>query len=141
MSGGGGLERRRWAGLSGHHPKGESMSDFVFLFRSTEADASQAMATAERAQQSMQAWLGWIRRLEAGGHLKDPGQPLLRTGKVVKGKGLVVDGPFAEAKDIVLGFLVVHARDLAHALLLAEDCPLVEGGGSVEIRPVADMPS
>jgi hypothetical protein len=117
------------------------MSDFVFLFRSTEADASQATATAERAQQSMQAWLAWIRRLEAGGHLKDPGQPLARTGKVVTGKNrLVVDGPFAEAKDIVLGFLVVEASDLAHAVRLAEDCPIVEGAGSVEIRPVADMP-
>src|SRR5687768_11743291 len=118
------------------------MSDFVFLFRHSPSQAAQAMDTPERAQQSMQAWLGWIRELTDAGHLKDPGQPLLRTGKVVRGKErLVTDGPFAEAKDIVLGFLVVSARDLEHASELSKGCPIVEGGGSVEIRPVGARPA
>ena len=62
------------------------MSEFVFLFRATEAEQRGAMGTPERAQRSMQAWLAWIRDLEAKGHLKNPGQPLEPTGKVVRGK-------------------------------------------------------
>jgi hypothetical protein len=118
------------------------MSEFVFLFRSSEADYQENMGTPERAQRSMQAWMAWIRDLEAKGHLKNPGQPLERTGKVVHAKGEVTDGPFAEAKDLVLGFIVVEAADLAHAAKLARECPMVVGGGgSVEIRPVMKSPS
>ena len=99
------------------------------------------MGTLERAQQSMQTWLAWIRDLEAKGHLKDPGQPLGHTGKVVRGKDrTVTDGPYAEAKDLVLGFIIVRARDLAQAAELAGGCPMVEGGGSVEVRPVMTLP-
>jgi hypothetical protein len=113
------------------------MSEFVYLFRATEAQQREAMGTAERAQQSLQTWLAWIRELEAKGHLKDPGQPLERGGKVVRGKKKVVtDGPYAEAKDLVLGFIIVEARDLAQAVELSTGCPMLEGGGSVEIRPV-----
>ena len=118
------------------------MSEFVFLFRSTEAGYQENMGTPERAQRSMQAWVAWIRDLEAKGHLKNPGQPLERTGKVVRGKDKVTDGPFAETKDIVLGFIVVEAPDVEHAARLARECPMVAGeGGSVEVRPVMKSPS
>jgi hypothetical protein len=116
------------------------MSGFVFLFRATETERREAMATPEQAQRSLQAWLAWIRDLEAKGHLKDRGQPLELTGKVVRGKKRVVtDGPYAEAKDLLLGFMVIEARDLADAVELAAGCPIVEGGGSVEIRPVGKL--
>jgi hypothetical protein len=113
------------------------MSEFVYLFRSSEAEARQAMGTPEAAQRSMQVWLAWTRELEANGHMKDPGQPFERSGRVVRGKAKVVtDGPYVEAKDLVLGFIVIEARDLDQAVELSKGCPIVEGGGSVEIRPV-----
>lgn len=131
MSGAARLER---------HP--EIMSDFVFLLRSSEDDYQQAMGTPERAERSLQAWMKWIAELAADGHLKNPGLPLERTGKTVRGKPLqVTDGPFTESKDIVLGFIVIAARDLEHALELAARCPIVLGGGAVEVRPVIDSPS
>lgn len=118
------------------------MSDFVYLFRSTLADQHQAMGTPERAQRSMQAWLAWIRELETKGHLKNPGQPLDRAGNVVRGKTRVItDGPYAETKDVVLGFIVVEASDLAEAVELSKGCPMLEGEGSVEIRPVMRLPT
>jgi hypothetical protein len=114
-----------------------TMSEFVYLFRIGEAEQREAMGTPERAQQSMQRWLLWMRELETNGHLKDRGQPLDRSGKVVRGKQkIVTDGPYAEAKDLVAGFIVVEAHDLAQAAELAGGCPMFEGGGSVEIRPV-----
>ena len=117
------------------------MSEFVYLFRASEAERREAMGTPERAQRSMQVWMAWIRDLEAKGHLKDRGQPLERDGKVVRGtKKVVTDGPYAEAKDLVLGFIVVEARDLAQAVELSTGCPMLDGGGSVEIRPVMKSP-
>ena len=118
------------------------MSEFVYLFRSGEAEQREAMGRPERAQKSMQVWLAWIRQLEAQGHLKAPGQPLSLQGKVMRGPNYIVsDGPYAEAKDLVLGFMIIEARDLAHAAQLANGCPIATGGGSVEIRPVGMSPS
>ncbi|PYQ18002.1 MAG: hypothetical protein DMF81_26265 [Acidobacteria bacterium] len=91
-----------------------TMSEFVYLFRASEAEQREAMGTPERAQRSMQVWMAWIRDLEAKGHLKDRGQPLERGGKVVRGrKKVVTDGPYAEAKDLVLGFIIVWRRPLS----------------------------
>jgi hypothetical protein len=130
MSGRRRLERRRVEG-------GSIMSEFVYLFRVSDADHREHMGTPERAQQSMQRWLAWMRELETKGHLKERGQPLERTGKVVRRKGKVVtDGPYVEAKDLISGFIVVEARDLAHAAELAAGCPILEGDGAVEVRPV-----
>jgi hypothetical protein len=118
------------------------MREFVFLFRASEDSRRAAMSTPERAHHAMQAWLTWIRELEAGGHLASPGQPLATEGKVVRGPDKIVsDGPHVEAKDLVLGFLVVRARDLAHASALAAGCPMLAGGGSVEIRPIGEQPA
>ncbi|MGH7577490.1 MAG: YciI family protein [Longimicrobiales bacterium] len=114
------------------------MSEFVYLFRATADEHDAAMGTPEQAQQSMESMLAWIRGLEESGHMKDPGQPLEPTGKVIRGADKVVtDGPYVEAKDLVLGFIVIEARDLAQAVELAGDCPMVQGGAAVEVRPVA----
>jgi hypothetical protein len=116
------------------------MSDYVYLFRIGEEAQREAMGTPERAQQSMQAWLAWMRDLEAKGHLKERGQPLDRAGKVVRGKNrMISDGPYVEVKDLVAGYIVVSAKDLAEAATLSESCPILEGNGSVEIRPVMAM--
>ena len=51
-------------------------------------------------------------------------------------KGDITDGPYAETKDIVIGFSVIDARDLEEAVTLARACPLVEAGCLIEVRPV-----
>jgi hypothetical protein len=107
------------------------MSEFSYLFRGRDTSASP-----EQMQRTMEKWVAWFRELRANGHLKEPGHPLEITGKVVTGKQKVVnDGPYAEAKDLVGGYIVVEARDLAHAADLSKGCPILDIGGSVEIRP------
>ena len=116
------------------------MSDYVYLFRISEEAQREAMGTPERAQERMQAWLAWMRDLDAKGHLKERGQPLDRAGKVVRGRKRVIsDGPYVEVKDLVAGYIVVSAKDLAEAATLSEGCPILEGDGSVEIRPILAM--
>ena len=108
------------------------MSEFTFLFR-----GRQTAASPEQRQKHMEKWVGWFKELKANGHLKEQGHPLEATGKVVNGTGKVVkDGPFAEAKDVVGGYIVVEATDLDHATELSKGCPILGVGGSVEIRPI-----
>ncbi len=108
------------------------MSEFAFLYRGRDTNAS-----SEQMQKSMEKWTAWFKELSAKGHIKDIGLPLEPTGKVVRGKQkTLTDGPFAEAKDVVGGFTVVEARDLGQAAELSKGCPILEIGGSVEVRPV-----
>jgi hypothetical protein len=116
------------------------MSQFVYLFRSTAEAQNEALGTPEAAQRSLQKWLAWVAELEDKGQLEHPGLPLDRGGSVVSSKArLVTDGPYTESKNIVLGFLVIRARDLHEAVEISKGCPIVEGGGSVEVRPVMPM--
>jgi hypothetical protein len=111
----------------------DAMSEFTFLFRGSDAAAQ----SPEQMQKSMQKWLAWFKELGDRGHIKYPGHPLERTGKVVKGNQKSVhDGPYAEAKDIVNGFTLIEADDLAQAVELSKGCPILEAGGSVEVRPI-----
>jgi len=111
------------------------MSEFLYLYR-----GAQRPASPQEAQLTMQKWMTWLQDLSAKGHIKDNGQPLEPIGKLVSGKQkTVTDGPFAETKDLVGGFSIVEARDLAEAAELSKGCPIFERDGFVEIRPVMKM--
>ncbi len=49
---------------------------------------------------------------------------------------LVIDGPFAETKEQLLGFYVVDCADLEEALGVARELGQANPGGSYEIRPL-----
>jgi len=111
------------------------MSEFLYLYRGGETGRSP-----ERAQQMMQKWMAWLKELAENGHIKDRGQPLERSGKLVKGKRKsVTDGPFAEAKDAVGGYTLIEAHDLDQAVELSKGCPIFEVDGEVEVRPVMKL--
>jgi hypothetical protein len=111
------------------------MSEFLYLYRGGQRETSP-----EKIQQRMQKWMTWLKDLGAKGHIKDQGQPLEPTGKVVKGHNkTITDGPYAETKDVVGGFTIVEARDIDQAVELSKGCPVFETDGAVEVRPIAKM--
>lgn len=111
------------------------MSEYLFLYRGGGRPSSP-----QDAQAVMQQWMTWLQDLGKRGHIKDQGQPLDPAGKVVMGKEkTITDGPFAETKDVVGGYTLVNAKDLAEAAELSKGCPIFERGGSVEVRPVMKM--
>jgi len=116
------------------------MSQFVFLYRSTPEAHNEGMGSPEKAQQSMQKWRAWFKEMTDKGQLKNIGQPLVREGKVVGGKKrLITDGPYAETKDVIGGYSLIEAKDLDEAARIAGGCPVLDLGGSVEVRPVWEM--
>jgi hypothetical protein len=50
---------------------------------------------------------------------------------------LVIDGPFAETKEQLLGFYVVDVSGLEEAIEFARDLAQANPGGAYEIRPIA----
>jgi hypothetical protein len=56
--------------------------------------------------------------------------------RVVGGRTLMTDGPFANTKEVLGGLYLVEAANLDEALELAARVPAVRQGGTVEVRPV-----
>ncbi|TIX23735.1 YciI family protein [Mesorhizobium sp.] len=64
------------------------------------------------------------------------------TSKTVRrrqGKRLVTDGPFAETKEQLLGFVMIEADNLGQALEIAGEIPLAEIG-TIEVRAIYNVP-
>ena len=56
--------------------------------------------------------------------------------RVVGGRTLMTDGPFADTKEVLGGFVLVEAANLDEAIELAARIPVARFGGVVEVRPV-----
>jgi hypothetical protein len=80
--------------------------------------------------------------LHAQGSLLDSQQlepaATAKTIRVRNGRRTVVDGPFAEAKEMLGGFNVIEAADMAEAMRIAMEFPWAETG-SIEVRPLKDL--
>jgi hypothetical protein len=81
----------------------------------------------------------WIDELIAQGKAK-PGHALERKGATVSGKNgrIISDGPFAESKEAIGGYLILNVETLEEAIAIAKSNPSLTYGGSIEVRPVAE---
>jgi hypothetical protein len=71
-----------------------------------------------------------------GEQLADP--ETATTVRVQDGRTLTTDGPFAELKEAVGGFLLFEGEDLDAALEVAARIPAARLGGAVEVRPIVE---
>jgi hypothetical protein len=60
------------------------------------------------------------------------------TVRVREGQVLLSDGPFAETKEVIVGFDLLECADLDEAIEVARMHPMARGG-RLEIRPLADF--
>ncbi|AZO20992.1 MULTISPECIES: YciI family protein [unclassified Mesorhizobium] len=107
-----------------------------------EEEKLHALSRGEAAKLDADS-LAYDRELEKKGYLI-AAQALqsVKTAKTVrrrKGRKLVTDGPFAETKEQLLGFVMIEAADLDEALDIAAGIPLAELG-TVEVRAIYDIP-
>jgi hypothetical protein len=92
----------------------------------------------EELQKVIDQSKAWIERLTAQGKIKG-GQALIRDGAIVSGKRKVVsDGPFAESKEAIGGFLWLNVETLEEAIAIAQTNPGLANGNSIEVRPVGE---
>ena len=93
----------------------------------------------EEVQKLVDQNKAWIQRLTERGKVK-PGRALERTGAIVSGKNgrFVTDGPFAESKEAIGGYLVLDVETLDEAIAIAQSIPGLAYGGSIELRPLAE---
>jgi len=112
-------------------------TDYLLLFRGTNWDKG---LSPEQIQKVVSDWYAWFERLKQEGKCLG-GHPLQEQGKVISGKKgrTVADGPFAESKEAVGGYFYLTVNSEEEAITIAQQCPGLDFGCVVEVRPVADM--
>lgn len=65
--------------------------------------------------------------------------PSAVTLRVRDGRREIQDGPFADSKEALGGYMIFDVATMDEAIELAASCPAAETG-AVELRPVAEMP-
>ena len=81
----------------------------------------------------------WFERLKNEGSFKS-GHPLEHNRKIVAGRNVVTDGPFAESKEAIGGFFIIQADSFEQAVEIAKGCPCLEYGQTIEVRVIRDAP-
>ena len=107
---------------------------YLLLFRGPEWDKG---LSDEELQEVLGRVMGWFDGVSKAGKVKG-GQPLARSGKIVSGKNgrVVADGPFAESKEVIGGYLMLDVETLDEALAIAKSFPCLQYDISVEVRPL-----
>lgn len=115
------------------------MKEFLMIFRN-EKPAGSSMPSAEQMQAMMQDWQNWIGGIAAQGKFVSTNR-LYSEGKSIFADGAVLDGPYAEVKEMVGGYLIATAGTLDEAVEMAKSCPNLKYGGKVEVRSVMSIDS
>jgi hypothetical protein len=82
----------------------------------------------------------WFEKLASAGKVK-ASQALERRGVTISGKNarVISDGPFAETKEAIGGYLLMEADSLEEAIAIAKENPALRHGTTIEIRPLSDQ--
>ena len=102
------------------------MGKYVFAYKGGSAPTSEA-----EGAKVMEAWMGWFATL--GASVTDGGNPFGASTAVGP------DGSITAATSGLSGYSIVAADSLAAAGALAKGCPILAGGGSVEVYEAHDM--
>ena len=112
------------------------MSKFLMVFRGSLAQEMEY--SPEKMQGYMQEWMTWIEAMK-GKDIYFGGEPLQPSGCTISADKVVTDGPYAEAKDLVGGYVLIKADNLDDARVEALNCPIYQANGSVEVREIMLM--
>lgn len=108
-----------------------------------EPETLAALSPSEKATLDCDS-IAYDKELNRRGHYitSDALKPVssARTVRVRRGKASAMDGPFAETKEHLGGFILINAADMDAAVKIAEGIPLAKLGG-IEVRPIMQISS
>ncbi len=112
------------------------MSEFVLFFR-MDILTKEVQPTPEQMEIYMEQWYRWTEGIAAQGKLAEGGNHLSPEGRVIRPGNQISDGPYVQKRESVAGYIIVKATDFDDAVVMAKECPILQGEGtSVEVRKV-----
>jgi len=110
---------------------------YALLFYNAPETMAEAMPEGERAA-FLAAMMAWRGELERAGvfrvGLRLAASEAATSLRSRAGGVIASDGPFAETKELLGGFVLIECEDLDAALAYARRCPIAKTG-TVEVRP------
>lgn len=107
------------------------MKDFVLIFRNSSNQH------ASPSPEQMQERMNWMKSVIAQNKLVDKGNRLsVSSAKTVMPGNIVTEGPYAEVKEFINGYMIVKTNTIDEAVELAQANPILKSGGTVEVRAV-----
>src|SRR5580658_4029775 len=91
----------------------------------------------EQARESGERWRFWEQALRQAGHSVTGAQLEAAGRRVIGAEKAIADGTFGD-DHVMGGYFVVTASSLEQATDLAKGCPVLQSGGTVEVRPLMD---
>lgn len=116
------------------------MPEFILLLHETPADF--ASVSPDEIQAIIQEYTAWRDKIAKEGRyagsnkLKDEGGRHLSSHN---NQFRVVDGPYAEAKEIMGGYFIIKATGYDEAVEIAKNCPHLKYGGWIELREIEQL--
>ena len=111
-------------------------AEYLVICRGARFDKN---LSTEDIQNAMKQFHAWFERMSDQGKMKSARQ-LAPEGKILSGRKGVTDGPFAESKEAIAGFFLIQADSLEQAVEIANGCPGLEFGQTVEVRAIGERP-
>jgi hypothetical protein len=110
------------------------MKEFALIFRLNKD--SNAKPSPEQIQERM----NWLASIAAQDKLADKGNTLSPvSAKTIKPGNVVTDGPYAEIKEFISGYMIVKTETLEEAIELAKANPIFKIGGNIEVREILNL--
>jgi len=107
-------------------------SQFLLLYRDP---VDRPEVSPAEMQKIFSEWMAWLNQQRTEGRLIASDR-LNDAGHVLRGSASVTDRPFAEAKEVVGGFMIITADNIDQASKIGRSCPGLLYGGSLEVRPI-----
>ena len=113
------------------------MKEFALLFR-MDITTKSAQPSENQMKIYMQQWMEWLNYISGKGQLAHGGNHFSKEGRVLRPKKKMIEKPYISDNLSVAGYLIINAKDLDNATMIAEKCPILNGENtSVEIRELA----
>ncbi|MBO9563699.1 MAG: transcription initiation protein [Niastella sp.] len=111
------------------------MDEYLILMR-LDLITKDKQPSPEQLQVYMKQYQDWVGGIAAQNKFGG-GTGLSTEGKVIRPNDVITDGPYAEIKESIAGFIIVKAESFDEAVSMARACPILKGeGNSVEVRKV-----
>jgi len=114
------------------------MKEFLLVFR-RDAVSNDIQMSPEQLQAMMKPWQDWMGSIAAQNKLVSSGNRLAPEGRVVKPGNIITNGPYVEIKETIGGYIIINADTLDEAAEISTGCPILNVGGTVEIRTIVPM--
>jgi hypothetical protein len=118
------------------HPDRRSQMQYAMLIHAKPGYTDALSEDEQKAMFADYVALGEDPRTRGGAQL----QPIetATTVRVQEGQTLTTDGPYADTKEVLVGYYVFEADDLDEAIELAARIPAARLGGAIEVRPLVE---